>query len=261
MSFKESLSGGHFPIVLEITPPQRPNSRLLLQRSKFLDGIVDSVNIVQRDGRQPSFEAAQDLQASGIDSIWNLTVGNHGLAQIKELLTQSREAGLDQILIVKGDTNATGVSVLNAAEMAREFGLHIGAAFNPYAFEKSKEVALAKAKAAAGVGYFVTQPILNLERALPQIETIQDAGVAVIAMVIPLTSPDLARQISHRLKIYLPESYIQSCNAETCWDRFTQLVGKLKESANGIMIMTYKANPDPQTGERITQSIKATGTI
>ena len=101
--FGRQLDGPGLGIALEITPPRQPSRGVLLRRAGGLGLRAHAVNVIQRPDRVASLEAALELQESGIEPVWHLATRGRARTEIELEIEQALEAGLEQVLCVRGD--------------------------------------------------------------------------------------------------------------------------------------------------------------
>lgn len=265
-TFAERMAGGKFPVAYEITPPKIHNPEVLFRRAAIADGPIQTVDVIQRVGRQDSLEAARELAGAGFDTIWHLVTNGTNPNDLSTELEHASSSDLNQVLVIKGDEpNAHQLTVAQAITLAsQEFpNIFAGVAFNQYAKPLRDQIRAAFAKIRAGAAYIQTQPIFNFVTQGPTFETLKRElpHSKLVAMCMPITSPETARQIERSLKIPIePELYdeIESGGPEAGWAHFQSTLRGLKQSNlfDGLVVMTYEADPPDEVRARIIESLR-----
>jgi 5,10-methylenetetrahydrofolate reductase len=268
MRFAESLASGGFPIALEITPPQRSLPAVLLRRAALLDPIASAVNVIQRPQRQPSLDASIELAAHGRDPVWHLVTRGEQREAIKSSLARAAEAGIRQVLCIRGDHAAAdapgGVTIRATIAMARDMlpGALLGATLNQYAPDGAAAMRNLCAKLEAGASYVQTQPIFDVTALQPTVSALRDRfpGARVVGMVMPLRSAAQAEGIGARLAIPPPSDFAGESEEES-WAAFGRLLAELAASriVDGLAVMTFEMDPAPESGAHICQALRAAG--
>lgn len=253
MGFGEHLVARTFPVLLEITPPQRSRPELLLRRAGLLGARAAAIDLIQRPGRQPSLEAARDLAEAGLTPIWHLVTDGRQGPEIARELRAAAETGLSNLLVLKGDHGAAeaGLSIREAIARARDTlpGACIGATLNQFARDPAVALRNLFPKLAAGATYVETQPVFALEALRPFAEAIKARfpAVAVIAMAMPLPSAEAGAKLAARLGIPAPAG-----------PPFEELLLELASSqlVDGLALMTFEMDPGPDVAARILSALR-----
>jgi len=271
MSFADCLFAGHFPVSLEITPPQRPMPAVLLRRASLLGPWAAAVNVIQRPGRQPSLEASLELRGAGLEPAWHLVTRGRTRASLDADLARAREGGLGLVLCILGDHQAAKVrdgltirDAVAATVQALPTAL-VGATFNQYTPDAEAAHRNLLPKLNAGARYVQTQPVFDLETLAPHAARIKEAapGTRVVAMAMPLLSVDAAAKLASRLEIPPPPRLLGRLDAgeESAWAAFDETVAALASSplVDGLAIMTFEMDPPAETGARVIRALRAAG--
>ncbi|MCE7927796.1 MAG: hypothetical protein DYG91_04735 [Chloroflexi bacterium CFX7] len=271
MRFADRLRSGQFAVALEITPPQRPLQSVLLRRASALGHCADAVNVIQRPGRQSSLDASISLLRTGIEPVWHLVTRGASRGDIARDLVSAREAGIGQILVIRGDHATHDLpdtpAIREAIGLAREAlpGALIGATFNQYAPDPGAALRNLLPKLRAGADFIQTQPVFDPQALAPFVQRLRDEcpGVAFVPMVVPLLSPAAVDGIQRRLGFRLPEQLARRLagGPESGWEVLSETIAGLVASplADGAAIMTTEMDPPPAVGERIVSGLRAAG--
>jgi methionine synthase / methylenetetrahydrofolate reductase(NADPH) len=203
---------------VELVPPVGTDLGSTLNKAKKLMGTgINVINIP--DGPRASsritafLTAVEIFRKTGIETIPHICCRDKNLIGLQSELLSSQAAGLRNILAITGDPpkagnypDVTGVfdvdSIglislstslnrgidLGGKEIPRKTSFVIGAGINPAAQSVEKEIERAFMKAEAGVDYFITQPVFELEVLSYFISRISKTKVPVIAGIWPLAS-------------------------------------------------------------------------
>jgi methylenetetrahydrofolate reductase (NADPH) len=273
VTFADDLLAGRFPVALEITPPQRPRTGVLLRRAGLLGSAASAVNVIQRPGRQCSLHASIDLTRQGIPPVWHLATRGLTAETLARDLAEAQASGIRQVLVVRGDQDGEGA--LPTPDMpirdviARVRGevpsAFIGATFNPYVATGGAALRNLAAKVRAGAGYVQTQPLFNVAAVEPQLEQVRALApdLKVVAMAMPLLDEASATRISVRLGIRLPDTILRAAGHGGGWQTFAATLAAMVQSPliDGVAIMTFEMDPSPETGAQIVDALAAAGAI
>jgi methylenetetrahydrofolate reductase (NADPH) len=271
MLLADRLHAGEFAVALEITPPQRSMPAVLLRRATCLGAHADAVNVIQRSDRQSSLDASIELLGAGLEPVWHLVTRGATRSSVAADLARAREAGIRQVLCVRGDhagaDTAETPPIREAVAMVRQAmpGALVGATLNQYVPDRAAVVRNLVPKLRAGAGYIQTQPVFDLGTLAPVIEAARQAspGVRVIAMAVPLLSQAAVEGIQRRLQCRLPDAVLRRLGSgvEAGWALFAETLAALAASpaVDGVAIMTTEMDPPPGTGARIVAALRAAG--
>lgn len=268
MSFAQRLRSRSFPVTLEITPPQKPLPKVLLRRARLLGDAATAVNVIQRPGRQSSLDASLTLLEAGLEPVLHLVTRGRGEQEILAEVCSAAQAGVGAVLCIRGDHAAAdspgGPTIRTVIQRIRECapGMAIGATMNQYAPDQAAALRNLRAKLAAGASFVQTQPAFDLESLRAAAEAIRASSpdVAIVAMVMPIVSPEAAEKIESRLGVRLPAG-LWACLREgpaAAWACFEETVAALSQSGlvDGLAVMTFEMDPGPAVGERVVAALR-----
>jgi len=272
MRFRRRMEEGKFALALEILPPQRPLPKVLLRRAMLLGDTVQAVNVIQRPGRQSSLEASLRLQEAGIEPAWHLVTRGRSRAEVVTDLRAAAEGGIGQVLCILGDhaaeESAEPINIRDAIALACETlgsGI-VGATLNQYGRDPDAVLRNLFPKLQAGASYVQTQPVFEASSVEPYARAIdgQHSETRVIAMAMPLLTPEAGRKIEQRTGVELPTALrevLASRNEALAWAAFQATVEELVEAPyiDGVAIMTFEGDASPETGARIGEVLRAAG--
>ncbi len=268
MSFREAMDRGEFPVSLEITPPRAAKPAVLLRRARLLEACTATVNVIQRPDRQSSLEAALELKRNGFEPIWHLTTAGRTVEGIADDVARARAAGVSHVLCLRGDHVAEqpGPPVAEAIALVRELApeMAVGAALDQY-HDDDHATRLLADKLRAGATSVWTQPVFELApllRAAAFVKAVR-RDAHVVAMAMPLLTPQSLDAVSERLRIPAPEELRRRIAAgeEEAWAAFAETLATLArvDLAGAVAIMTYRADPPEGTAGRIVEALRRAG--
>ena len=267
MSFAERLARGAFPVALEITPPQGTRDHVLLRRANFLAGTATAINVVSRPMRQSSLAASITLRAAGYNPAWHLVTRGRSREQLQRELLDAAAGSVNQVLVVRGDHEAADApgapTIRETISLARESMPEalLGATLNQYLPDRAAVLRNLLPKLHAGANYVQTQPVFDLETVRPLAEAVKSANpkVHVVAMVMPLLTPDAAARVGARLGITLRKDL--AAVEAFAWQHFDETVAALAASplVDGLAVMTFEMDPPASVGLRIVEALRKAG--
>ncbi|HTO05692.1 MAG TPA: methylenetetrahydrofolate reductase [Myxococcota bacterium] len=255
-------------VALEITPPRQSRPEILLRRAGLLGDLARPVHVIQRPDRQPSLDAALELERHGTPAVWHLVSRGRSEAELEREIARAAVAGLRAALVVRGEAGPPEpvppptLASLVARTRAAMPGARVGVTADPYG-PRERALALLWPKLAAGAGFVQTQPVFELAALAPLAEAIRARApaVAIVPMLIPLTSLAAAERLGERLGVPLPEALLRGLEergADFGWDWFGELVRRLARSglADGVAVMTHEADPAKEFAERLGAALR-----
>lgn len=274
MRFHERLRNRQFAVALEITPPQKPLSKVLLRRARLLEDAAQAINVIQRPGRQASLDASLELLGAGVEPAWHLVTRGRSRMDVAAELELAKAGGIRQVLCILGDHPADPaddpVTIREVIAMARAIlpGALIGATLNQYGKDEQAVLKNLLPKLGAGATYVQTQPAFETDRLERYAAAIRGdyPETRVIAMAMPLLSLEAASKIEERLGIHLParlREALESGGEEAGWAAFSETLRELVSSPaiDGVAIMTFEMDAAPETGARIREALHAAGAL
>jgi methylenetetrahydrofolate reductase (NADPH) len=272
MAFAARLRDRQFAVALEITPPQKVLTKVLLRRATLLGDAAQAVNVIQRPGRQSSLDASLELRAAGLEPAWHLVTRGSTRTALRNDLDRAREGGIQQVLCILGDHSAESgpdtPSIKEAVALSCELvpGAIVGATLNQYGKDQAAALRNLMPKLAAGARYIQTQPVFGLDALEPFALAIEREApdTRMVAMAMPILSLEAAERIEARIGIALPaelKNVLAAGDEEAAWGAFTATIRELARAPyiDGVAIMTYEMDPPIEVGQRIVQSLRTAG--
>ncbi len=268
MLFDEAIASGAFPVSLEILPPRTPKPAVLMRRARLLEAHSHIVNVIQRPGRQSSLDAALELRRAGLEPVWHLTTSGRTRESIEADVARAQAGGITHVLCLQGAhaPPTPGSSVRGTIRLVREQapGMDVGAALNQHDNDPRARRNL-MAKLHAGVSHIWTEPVFDLEALLQAADVVKTERpeVRVIAMAMPLLTPESFDALSERVHVPVPDDLHKriEMGEEEAWRVFGDILAALAQEdlIDGVAIMTYRADPSPDTGPRILAELQRAG--
>ncbi len=268
MTFAQSLESGAFPVALEITPPRRPQPRVLLRRARLLSA-AQAVNVIQRPGRQSSLEASLALQASGLEPVWHLVNRGRSRHEIEAEVAAAAVGRAHTVLCLRGDHTATDLdttpTIRETITLVRQRipTALIGATMNQHA-QPGPVLRNLIPKLAAGARFVQTQPVFDLAALEPLATKVKDEspGVAIVGMAMPVLSTVALDAIERRLGFVVGERLRATLDREGeagGWAAFEETLAQLRTTplVDAVAIMTFEMDPPPPFAHRLRQALAA----
>lgn len=272
MPFAARLRNRDFAVALEITPPQKVLTKVLLRRAMLLGAAAQAVNVIQRPGRQSSLDASLELRAAGLEPAWHLVTRGSTRSTLHADLERARAGGIGQVLCILGDHAAESgpdtPTIKEAIGLACEYlpGALVGATLNQYGKDQAAALRNLFPKLNAGASYIQTQPAFGVEPLEPFARAIErDApDTRIVAMAMPILTLEAAERIEERIGIDLPgdlKRILATGDQEAAWGAFTANLRELVQCPfiHGVAIMTYEMDPPVEMGHQIVRSLHAAG--
>ncbi len=255
------------PVALEITPPRTARTEVLLRRARLLGDRAEAVHVIQRLDRQPSVDAAIELERHGVIAVWHLVNRGRGTAELEAELAHAARGGLRAALVVRGEagpaeaTPTTPLASLVTRVRAAIRGARVGVTLNPY-LPRERVLANLWPKLEAGASFVQTQPVFEPGALEPFAAALRARAPAarIVPMLIPLLSAADAETLGHRLRVPLPERLLRELEdggEPAGWRWFASLAAELGRSglADSLAVMTRQADPPKPFGDRLAAAL------
>lgn len=267
----EQLDNGHFVVTAEIAPPKGTNLEPALAEAGKFAGVA-AVNVTDNQGanmRLSSLALAARLQQSGIETILQLTCRDRNRMALQSDLLGAAAFGIENLLLLSGDhskfgdhPNARSVFDLDSVQLLdMTAGLMAGkdmvgkkldgvprffpgAAANPAAepFELMFQKVVKKVD--SGARFFQTQAIFDREVLERFMVAMKPMGVPVIAGVLFVRSPKMARFLNENIPgVKVPKTVVDRLDNAT--DPIAEGITIARETVNwarelcqGVHLMT-----------------------
>jgi methylenetetrahydrofolate reductase (NADPH) len=226
------LAAGHLAVTSECGPPRGTNFDEVVKKSKFLEGIVDAVNVTDNQTamvRMSSLAASIIIKQQGLNPLFQVTCRDRNRLAMQADILGAYSFGIDNMLCLSGDHTKFGdhpmamnvhdidsIQMIQMVKDMRDKGLFqggadikeppkmfIGAAANPFADPFELRVMRLAKKIAAGADFIQTQCIFNVDKFEKWMEGVREKGLHkkcyILAGVTPCKSLGAARYMAKRV--------------------------------------------------------------
>ena len=241
-NLEKVLEAGHFAFTGELGPPRCTDGEEVREKTKFLKGNVDAVNITDNQTavvRLASWAACLILIQEGLEPNFQMVCRDRNRLAMQADILGAYYHGVRNMLCLTGDhcmfgdhPDAMGVfdidsiQLINMVKTMRDEGkfqggadiehppkIFIGAAINPFAEPFDWRAHRLAKKIEAGVDFIQTQCIYNMDRFRTFIQQANDMGLTekayILAGVTPMKNVGMARYMQKKVPgIEVPEDLI-----------------------------------------------------
>lgn len=228
-TLEKILAAGHLAVTSECGPPRGCKPEEVVEKSKYLEGIVDAVNVTDNQTamvRMSSLAGSVIVKQQGLNPLFQVTCRDRNRLAMQADIIGAYSLGIDNMLCLSGDhtkfgdhPNAMNVHDIDSiqmiqmvkdmrdksifqggAEMKGAPKMFIGAAANPFADPFELRVMRLAKKIAAGADFIQTQCIFNVDKFEQWMEGVRKMGLHkkcyILAGVTPCKSLGAARYMS-----------------------------------------------------------------
>jgi methylenetetrahydrofolate reductase (NADPH) len=224
---RQALDAGQFVVTGEIAPPLGTDLTAMRASIETLAPVCTAINVTDNQGASlhlSSLAASRVVLEMGHEPIFQQTCRDRNRLALQSDLLAAWTLGLENLLAVTGDDprggdhpQAKGVFDLDSTQLAQVVagfneghdmqgrplkggtGFFIGAAMFPEAAPWEIQQARIEEKIAAGVRFFQTQAIFDMDKLQRATDLAHAHGAKVIAGVLVLRSPRVIKFINERL--------------------------------------------------------------
>lgn len=220
-NLEKKLKAGHFVVCSEMGPPIGADPDFIRDKAANLKGYVDGVNVTDNQTaivRMSSIAAAKIASEEGLEMIIQVTARDRNRIGLQSDILGASALGLRNVLCLTGDHQVFGMDegaknvfdlgsvqlikvvndmvhegvLLNGKEMDTPPYMFIGGAANPYAEPFAMQMIKMEKKVEAGVQFFQTQAIYNLDKFKYWMEEVRKRGLHerayILAGILPTRS-------------------------------------------------------------------------
>ena len=283
---RDALERGEFVVTGEIAPPRGTDLSAMRAAVETLAPHCTALNVTDNQGaslHMSSLGASKMILDMGIEPIFQQTCRDRNRLALQSDLLAAWAMGLQNVLIVTGDDpragdhpHAKGVFDLDSTQLAQiargmnegtdmlgrplkgGTGFYIGAAVFPEAEPWDVQLARASSKIDAGVRFFQTQAIFDIDKLIRAVEALRPLGAKIIAGVLILKSPRVIDFINEHLAgLMVPDHVAARIRAaedpaEEAVRLAIEQVRALRAVADGVHIMPLGL--DDAVGRILAQS-------
>jgi len=268
---RDRLEAGEFVVTGELAPPLGTDFAPMRHAAETLGPVCDAINVTDNQGASlhlSSLAASRVVLDMGVEPIFQQTCRDRNRLALQSDLLAAWTLGLENLLVVTGDDprggdhpEAKGVFDLDStqlAQVARGFNeghdmkgrdlkgatdFFIGAAMFPEAEPWDVQRGRIEEKIGAGVRFFQTQAIFDIDKLARATEVAHAQGAKVIAGILILRSPRVIDFINKRLAgLMVPDHIADRIRgavdpAEEAVRLAIEQAAALRDVADGIHVM------------------------
>lgn len=226
------LAAGHLAVTSECGPPRGCQPGHLIEKAKYLEGIVDAVNVTDNQTamvRMSSLAASFIIKQQGLNPLFQVTCRDRNRLAMQADIIGAYSMGIDTMLCLSGDhtkfgdhpmaMNVHDIDSVQMIQMVRDMRdkgifqggaeikgppkMFIGAAANPFADPFELRVMRLAKKISAGADFIQTQCIFNVPKFEKWMEGVRERGLHkkcyILAGVTPCKSLGAAKYMANRV--------------------------------------------------------------
>ena len=226
------LAAGHLAVTSECGPPRGAQPDHVINKAKFLDGVVDAINVTDNQTamvRMSSLAASFIIRQQGLNPLLQVTCRDRNRLAMQADIIGAYSLGIDTMLCLSGDHTKFGdhpmamnvhdidsIQMIQMVKDMRDKGIFqggaeikgapkmfIGAAANPFADPFELRVMRLAKKIAAGADFIQTQCIFNVPKFEKWMEGVREKGLHkkcyILAGVTPCKSLGAAKYMANRV--------------------------------------------------------------
>ncbi len=231
------LNDGKFVVTCEVGPPHGSDTRLFVSKVHNVMNYCDAINITDNVRGIPTMESmvcAHFIIREGAEPVMQVSARDRNRIQLEGLLYGAYALGIRNVLFVTGDHSLLGshpqaklvfdFDSIQALQIARHLmggtdlagqelegtpEFYLGSTFNPYADPLELQVWRVEKKINSGAKFFQTQGIYDIERFAEFMDRVRGMDTHILAGLIPLKGPKMARFMNRRIPgIIIPDEMI-----------------------------------------------------
>lgn len=260
-------------VTAEVAPPKGSDLSEALDAAGRAAQFVDAVNVTDGQGaamRMSPIAPARLMLEEGIEPVWQITCRDRNRIALQGDVLAAAALGIENVLIVTGDHMALGdhpgakpvfgldsVQLLHAVgemragrdmagnELDGPLEMCAGAVVAPEADNVELQLMKLRKKVDAGAQFIQTQAVFEPAAFMRFMDRAGELGVPVLAGIIPVTSPRMARFLNARVPgVNVPPWVIQRLNEAESGDLRRvaaevagQIAASVLERCEGLHIM------------------------
>lgn len=232
-NLEKVLSAGHLAVTSECGPPRGASAGTVIDKAKYLEGVVDAVNITDNQTamvRMSSFAGSVLVKQQGMHPLLQMVTRDRNRLAMQADILGAYALGIDTMLCLSGDHTKFGdhamaanvhdidsIQLIQMVKGMRDDGkfqggadikgvvpkMFIGAAANPFADPFELRVMRLAKKIAAGADFIQTQCIFNVEKFEKWMAGVRDKGLHkkcyIMAGITPMKSVGAAKYMKNRV--------------------------------------------------------------
>lgn len=231
-NLEKILAAGHLAVTGECGPPRGCKPEEVVEKSSYLKGIVDAVNVTDNQTamvRMSSLAASTIIKQQGLNPLFQITCRDRNRLAMQADIIGAYSLGINTMLCLSGDHTKFGdhPQAMNVhdidsiqliqmvkdmrdkgifqggAELKGEPRMFIGAAANPFADPFELRVMRLEKKINAGADFIQTQCIFNVDKFETWMEGVRERGLHkkcyILAGITPCKSLGAAKYMANRV--------------------------------------------------------------
>ena len=250
---KTLLDNGEFVVTGECGPPRGPNVTVIEEKSQWLKGVLDAVNVTDNQTsivRMSSIAASKLLVDRGLEPVAQMVCRDRNRIAMQSDVFGAVALGVKNLLCLSGDHQKFGnqsgaknvydvdsIQLLQICKTMRderkllggddidgEIDLFLGAAANPFGDPFEARVIRLEKKINSGADFIQTQCIFNMKKFKQYMKLACDRGLHerahILAGVIPLKSLPMAKYMASNVSgVDIPPEIIERLKGVAKTDR------------------------------------------
>ncbi len=270
-NLKNKLENNEFVVTMEVEAPKSPNPQGVYEKIKPLIHHLDAINITDNPMAKlrinPIVLGHLIQKNLNIETIFHFTCRDRNTLGIQSELLGANALGVNNILTLTGDDpkvgdhpNAIGVFEVDSTGLVKiAHGLNqgldamgnpieektdflIGGVVNPFAKDLEVELEKLYKKIEAGVRFFQTQPVFDINGLENFLEKVEKIPVPIIYGFMPLKSAKLAKYLNKNVPgITVPKDLVDRLEIggrEAGIEIGKELFKEMKKKTRGIHIFS-----------------------
>lgn len=271
MSLKEKIKAGEFLVTSEIGPPKGTEIKELLEDAELVKGRVDAINVTDLQSsvmRLGSLAVCHLLKDKGLEPVYQVTCRDRNRLALQSDLLSAHVLGIENLLLLTGDHTTLGdhpqakpvfdLGSIQLIQMAKTLmqgkdmvgnelkgkpDFCIGAVVNPGADPIEPEIIKMEKKIKAGVEFFQTQAVYNIEQFKIFLDLTKGLNTVILAGIVLLKSAGMARYMNKNVSgVFVPDNLIKEMDqaekkSEKSIEIAARLINELKPLCRGVHIM------------------------
>ncbi len=263
---------GH-AITAEVAPPKGCDPSQALEAARCAARFVDAVNVTDGQGaamRMSPIAISRLMLEEGLEPVWQITCRDRNRIALQSDFLAAAALGIENALVLTGDHMVLGdhpgakpvfgldsVQLLHAAgalsqgrdlagnELDSPTDICVGAVTSPEADNVELQLMKLRKKVDAGAQFIQTQAVFEPGAFMRFMDRAGELGAPVLAGIIPVTSPRMARFLNARVPgVNVPPWVIQRLNEaspedlrEVAGEIAGQIAAAVLDHCEGLHIM------------------------
>jgi methylenetetrahydrofolate reductase (NADH) len=275
MHLKNRLDIGEFAILVEMEPPKGVDISTMVKNASRVKGRVDAFVIPEMSNavmRMSAFGGAAVLQGKGLETVMQICCRDRNQIALQADILAAYACGITNVMAVTGEDPSYGdhhqakavydlglmelLQGIQRLQSGRDMAgvelsgspqLLVGSTVNPGVDGDMLESELEEMdrKIAAGVEFFITPPLFDIDAIEPFLSRIDRRKVNLIPTVLLLKSLGMARYMDRNVPhVHIPKTLIQRIQkapdkTRECIHVVSEMIDILKkEGFSGVLVST-----------------------